>query len=140
MNKKFLVSWAVIFVVWMAGSFAVHGAWLGDAYASLPALYRAETDQTSLMYLMLLSHVLLSGAFVWIYLRGHEDKPWLAQGLRFGLAIAVLAPIPTYTIYYVVQPMPGSLAAQQIIGDTVLLLVLGAIVAFLNKSPSAATT
>ena len=32
MNKKFLISWIAVFVVWMAGSFAVHGAWLSDLY------------------------------------------------------------------------------------------------------------
>ena len=38
MNKKFLISWVVIFVVWMAGSFVVHGVLLGDGYAQLPNL------------------------------------------------------------------------------------------------------
>lgn len=138
MNKQFLIAWVVVFVVWMAGSFAVHAAWLGDTYAGLPNLYRSETDAAPYSYLMFLSHVLMAGAFVWIYRRGQEDKPWLTQGLRFGAAIAVLAPIPTYTIYFVVQPMPGSLAIQQIIGDVIVLLILGAVVAFLSK-PAAAS-
>jgi len=38
---------------------------------------------------MILAHVILAGAFVWIYSRGVEAKPWLAQGFRFGLAIAL---------------------------------------------------
>ena len=134
MNKRFFISWLVIFVVWMIGSFAVHAAWLGDTYAGLSNLYRPETESAPYSYLMLLAHVVMSGAFVWIYQRGKEAKPWLAQGLRFGLAIALLGPVPMYTIYFVVQPMPASLAIQQIIGDGVLLLILGAIVALLNKS------
>ena len=32
MNKKFLISWAVVFVVWMIGSFVVHGLLLGADY------------------------------------------------------------------------------------------------------------
>ncbi len=137
MNKNFLISWVAIFVVWMAGSFAVHAAWLGDTYAGFPNLYRSETDSAQYMYLMLLAHVVMSAAFVWIYQRGKENKPWVAQGLRYGVAIALLAPIPMYTIYFVVQPMPASLAVQQIIGDTVLLLILGVIAAFLNRATSA---
>ena len=31
------------------------------------------------------------GAFVWIYPRGTENKPWVQQGLRFGIAIALAA-------------------------------------------------
>lgn len=134
MNKKFLISWAVVFVLWMAGSFAVHGAWLSGLYAQFPNLYRTESDTQQLFHLMLIAHIIMAGAFVWIYQRGAENKPWLAQGVRFGIAIALLAVVPTYTIYYVVQPMPGNLAVQQIIGDGILVLLLGAVVAFLNRS------
>lgn len=139
MNNKFLISWAVVFVVWLAGSFAIHGAWLGELYARLPNLYRTESDTQQLFHLMLIAHVIMAGAFVWIYQRGAEDKPWIAQGVRFGVAIALLAIVPTYIIYYVVQPMPGNLAIQQIIGDGILVLILGVIVAFLNKSTVAAS-
>lgn len=82
---------------------------------------------------MLIAHIVMAGAFVWVYQRGQEDKPWLAQGLRFGVAIALLTAVPTYTIYFVVQPMPANLAIQQMIGECIVLLLLGAIVAFLNK-------
>ena len=86
---------------------------------------------------MLLAHVLLSGAFAWIYTRGVEAKPWLAQGVRFGVAVAVLTVVPTYLIYYVVQPMPGMLAVKQIVFSAVLLVVLGIVAAFVNRAPEA---
>ena len=133
MNKKFINSWVVLFIAWMVGSFAVHGGWLGQSYAALTNLYRPEEDQMQLSYLMVIAHVLLAGAFVWIYQRGTEDKPWPAQGARYGLAIAVLATIPTYMIYYVVQPLPVDLVIKQIVGETVLVVLLGVLVAFLNK-------
>jgi hypothetical protein len=62
---------------------------------------------------MIAAHVVLAGAFTWIYLRGHEARPWLSQGLRYGLAVALLTVIPSYTIYYVVQPMPGATVVKQ---------------------------
>ena len=56
---------------------------------------------------MLIAHALIACGFVWIYRMGREaDKPWIAQGLRFGAAIIVLTTIPTYLIYFAVQPMP----------------------------------
>ena len=133
MNKKFLISWVVIFVVWMIGSFLVHDLLLGDVYAGLTDLMRPEAEQMALFPYMLAAHVIMSGAFVWIYNRGSEDKPWLAQGVRYGVAIALLAPVPMYMIYYAVQPLPGNLVAHQIIADGLLLVVLGMVVAFLNK-------
>ena len=138
MNKKFLISWLVVFVVWMAGSFAVHGTWLQQMYAGFPNLFRTQEDTQQYFYLMLLAHIIMAGAFVWIYQRGAEDKPPITQGLRFGAAIALLAVVPTYMIYFVVQPISAALAMRQTIGDAVLCLVLGVIVAFLNRPQPAA--
>ena len=137
MNKSFFITWIVVFIVWMAGSFLIHGLWLGSTYESMTAMFRPMEEQNELFPFMLLAHVIMAGAFVWIYQRGREDKPWLMQGVRFGIAVALLAAIPTYMIYYTVQPTPGSLAVNQMVGDTVLLIVLGVVAAALNKSPSA---
>lgn len=137
MNKKFLISWVVVFLVWMAGSFVVHGVLLQSGYAALPNLFRAQEDAGALFPLMLLGHVMLAGAFSWIYLRGKENKPWLPQGIRYGIAIAFLGPIPMYTIYYVVQPMPAGFTVRQIVFDSILVVVLGAVVAFVNRDSAA---
>lgn len=128
----------MIFVVWFAGSFVVHGQLLHDDYSKLTGLFRTETDSQQFFPLMILAHVMLSRAFVLIYSRGVEAKPWLAQGIRFGVAVALLTVVPTYLIYYVVQPMPGAVVAKQIVFDSILILILGAIVAFLYREPARA--
>ncbi len=134
MNKKFLISWIVIFVVWMVGSFVVHGLLLGADYlAAEPNLMRPEAEQQAMMHWMLLAHALMAGAFVWIYNRGNEDKPWMQQGIRFGIAVALLGVVPIYMIYYVVQPTAGMIAVKQSIFDSILVVILGIVVAFLNK-------
>lgn len=137
MNRKLLLAWLVVFIAWMAGSMIVHGTLLHDEYAQLPNLFRPEADAQRLLHLMILAHVMLAGAFVWIYSRGVESSPWLNQGLRFGLAVAFLTVIPTYIIYYVVQPIPASMAVKQIVFDTILILLLGALTAFLIRGPAA---
>ena len=132
MNKKFLIAWLVMFVLYFAFGFVVHGLLLHDDYIAT-GIMRPEEQQQGMMGLMILAHVMLAGAFTWIYARGVENKPWLGQGLRFGLAVACLAVIPTYLIYYVVLPTPGSVACKQIVFDTVLTLILGSVVAFLYR-------
>ena len=87
---------------------------------------------------MILAHVLLSGAFAWIYARGVEARPWLPQGIRFGIAVALLTTVPSYMIYYVVQPIPGTLVVKQIIFDSILMLILGSIAAWLYRQPTKA--
>ena len=135
MDKRFFIAWIVIFVAWFAGSFVAHGVLLHDDYAKLANLFRTEAESQPFFHLMILAHVLLSGAFVWIYARGAEAKPWMSQGLRFGIAVALLTVVPTYLIYYVVQPMPGALVAKQIVFDGILILVLAEIAAFLYRQP-----
>lgn len=138
MNKKFLIAWIVIFVAWMAGSFVVHGVLLHNDYAQLPNLFRTESEAEQYFPLMILAHVILAGAFVWIYARGAEAKPWLPQGIRFGIAVALLTIVPTYMIYYVVEPMPGMVVVKQMICDGILMVILGSIVAALYRQPGQA--
>jgi hypothetical protein len=132
MNKKFLIAWIVVFVLWMIGGIVVHGTLLNADYQAMGTM-RPEAEQQSMMGLMLLAHAILAGGFVWVYARGVENKPWLGQGLRFGLAIACIAVIPTYLIYYVVLPTPSAVAAKQIVFDTILTLILGGVVAWLYR-------
>lgn len=140
MNKKLIIAWIVIFVAWFLGSFVVHGVLLNPDYTRLAGtLFRTPADSQHYFPLMILAHVMLSGAFVWIYARGVESKPWLAQGLRFGVAVALLTTVPTYIIYFAVQPMPGGVVIKQIVFDGILTLVLGAIVAWLYRGTPART-
>jgi hypothetical protein len=134
-NKKFFIAWIVMFVVYMAGGFVVHGTLLHDDYGQLPNLFRPEVETMQMRFfsLMIIAHVLMAGAFTWIYARGVESKPWLGQGLRFGFAVAMLCVVPIYMIYYVVQPLPESLVIKQIVFDTAMTLILGAVVAFLYR-------
>jgi hypothetical protein len=133
MNRKFIVAWAVLFVAWFLGSFVVHGVLLRSDYMHLMSLFRPEGDQQRYFPLMILAHVILSGAFVWIYARGAEAKPWIAQGVRYGVAVALLTIVPSYTIYFVVQPMPGDVVVKQIAFDGILTIILGTIVAWLYR-------
>lgn len=138
MNKKFFIAWFLIFVAWMLGSFVVHGVLLNGDYMQLTNLFRPEADAQQLFGWMILAHIILAGAFVWIYVQGAQSKPWLPQCIRFGVAVALLTIVPSYMIYYVVQPMPGVLVVKQMLFDGILLIILGLIVAALYRQPIAA--
>ena len=133
MNKKFFIAWLVLFIAWFLGSFVVHGLLLGADYHQLGNLFRSDSDSQRYFPLMFVAHIILAGAFAWIYARGVEAKPWLAQGVRFGVAVALLTVVPSYMIYFVVQPMPGAVVIKQILFDGILLVILGAIVAFVYR-------
>jgi len=134
MNKRFFLAWLVVFIAWFIGSFIVHGVLLHADYAQLSNLFRKEAEAQNFFPLMILAHIIMSGAFVWIYARGVEARPWLGQGIRYGVAIILLATVPGYLIYYVVQPMPGATVVKQMVFDGILILILGAIVAFMYRN------
>jgi len=137
-NKQYFIAWLVLLVAWFFGSFIVHGVLLHADYLQLAGLFRPESEQQHYFAFMILAHLLLAGAFVWIYARGVEAKPWLAQGVRYGIAVALLTVIPTYLIYYAVQPMPGAVVVKQMCFDGALLVLLGIIVAWLYRGARAA--
>lgn len=138
MDKRFFGAWAAIFVAWMVGSFVVHGTLLQADYAKLTSLFRPPAQAQAYFPLMILAHVILAGAFTWIYARGAQARPWMGQGLRFGVAVALLTVVPTYTIYYVVQPMPGAMVVMQIVYDGILIVLLGVLAAWLHRGRTAA--
>lgn len=144
MNKTFVISVVVLFVVSMALGFVVHGLLLGSDYAKLQGIFRSPQDAENYFAYMLTAHVFLAIGFTWIYRQGRESgKSVLAQGVRFGLAVAVLTTIPTYLIYYAliyyaVTPMPSDVVAKQIVFDIVSMVILGIVAAAVNRDYGAA--
>ena len=133
MNTRFVISVAVLFAVSMALGFVVHGAILGQDYTRLQHLFRTPADAGAYFPYMLAAHLVMAIGFTWIYRQGRDARPWLGQGVRFGLAVALLATIPTYLIYYAVQPMPSDVVAKQVILDSIAMVILGIVAAAVNR-------
>ena len=127
--KKLLLSFVVVFVLCSLMNFLIHGVLLQPYYMQTPRLLRPEADARAHMPFMLLSFVIFSLAFVWIYARGVETKPWIGQGLRYGLAVWLIASVARYLTYFAVQPWSGAIVGMQIGFELVMTLLLGLTVA-----------
>ena len=139
MGGRFWISGVVMSVLFLMSGFVVHGVLLHNDYAQLPNLLRPEAEAQGYFMWMLLADVLMGFGFTWIYLKGREPgRPAVGQGLRFGIAIAVLMTIPMYLIYYAVQPWPGAVVVKQIVYDVISVLVMGVVVALINQGPKSA--
>ena len=132
MTKKFIISAVVMFVMAWGLSFVVHGLLLGADYSVTQGM-RPPAEAQSIIGYLILAQAMFGVAFTWIYSQGKEDKPWLAQGIRFGIAVAALTVIPTYLIYHVVTPVPLVLAIKQIVYDTIRVVLMGVVLAWINK-------
>jgi hypothetical protein len=133
MTGKFWISAAVTFVLTVALSWFVHGFLLYGDYMTMQSWMRKQQEAQTLMGWMFLAHALFSVAFAWIYLQGREDKPWLMQGIRYGIAAALLTVAPTYLIYHMVTPVPLVVAFKQIAFDSVRVILTGIALAYVNR-------
>jgi hypothetical protein len=132
--NKCIISAIVMFVMALVLSFFVHGVLLYGDYMQMQSWMRPQAEAQSLMAYMILAQALFGVAFAWIYVQGRDDNPWLGQGVRFGIAVAALAIVPTYLIYHVVTPVPLLVAIKQIVYDTVRVVLMGVVVAWINRS------
>jgi len=129
--KKLLIAWAVVFVLVFGLGFLIHAILLNADYAKVAELFRAEEE--TIFPAILVANLFFAFAFVLIYAHGVEEKPWLMQGLRYGLWVALLWAVPIFLIDYATQPLPVSLVAKQIIFESVDMLILGVATAALYR-------
>ena len=134
MGARFWISGVVIFILNMIGGFTIHGFLLHPDYAALPNLMRTEAEASGLFGWMIFANLLMGLGFTWIYRKGRESgKPWLGQGLRFGVALAVSFMVPMYLVYYVVMPWPTAIVVKQIAMESVMALAIGVALAAINR-------
>jgi hypothetical protein len=133
MDKRFWVCGLVMSIAALLLGFVVHGLLLAPDYAALGAMYRSDQDSGRQMPWMVLAHVLVGFAMTWIYAQGFSGgRSTSAQGLRFGLAMALFSTVPGFLVYYAVQPLPMALVCKQVVLGTIAMLLLGLLVAWLQ--------
>ena len=133
MSKKMVTAVVVAFVMFSALGYLVHGYLLADAYGRLPNLWRTTADSAKHMPFILIANLVMAIPFVWIYERGRQDKPFLGQGIRYGIAMAALVPAGKFIAYYAIQPIPHSIALHQILFDGVAIVLTSIVVARIYK-------
>ena len=139
MNTRSLISGVAAFLVVLMGGWAIHGMLLTDDYMQTPQLFRDRADTMAHFPFMIVAYLILGFAFSWIYRQGVvAGSSWLIQGIRFGIAVGCLVAVPMYLIYFVVQPMAFTTVIKQIVGDTIVYVVCGIVVAFINMKDARA--
>lgn len=138
MNWTFALSAAVMFVMAVVLGFLAHGVLLHDDYAKLSNVMRPESEVEAGIPLMAIAYACFALAFTWIYRKGREEKPWFAQGSRYGIAVALLTAVPTYFTYHVVAQFPFDLAVKQIVLDAIVIVLMGIVLAWLNRKETTA--
>ena len=132
--RKFLAAFAVVFVLSAVLNFVIHGVLLKPLYQQSAQLMRGEADAGTHVTFLMVGFFFFTLGFVWLYSRGVEAKPWVGQGIRYGLAVWLIATVSRYSIYFAIQPWPAHVVLLQIGYELAMTLVLGLAVAVVYRS------
>lgn len=130
-TKKLVLTIVVVFIVANLTGFLIHAVLLAPDYMAIKEHYRPEGSEK--MLFINLAYLAFAVGSVLVYAKGVENKPWLGQGLRFGILIWLVLTIPSFFIAYAVQPVPTTLLVKQVLFEGVDKLLLGAITAALYR-------
>jgi hypothetical protein len=127
--KKVIIAVVVGFVVQLVGLFLIHSVLLRQDYVDTAALWRPHDEQVMRVWAMLLAVLIYVVGAVLIYMRGVEQKPWMSQGIRFGILLALVVVVYSSLSAWVIMPISHLLAVKWIVSESLLSVVFGLVVA-----------
>lgn len=111
MQKKIVTASVVVLVLFLVMDYVLHGILLSGLYAETASLWRAPQALDRLAWIIWVVDALIAFLLVWLFAKGWEaGKPWLGQGIRFGLALGLLFSLPMGFSMYAMMPVPFGLA------------------------------
>ncbi len=134
--KRLVPAIVVGYVLLLALGYLIHGVWLRPVYDEYLTVWRSEEVMLHKRWVLWVGQLIFTVLFAWVYTRGVEDKPWLGQGIRYGIVMTLLAVVPAVCTEYVVFPIPYTLALKWMVAGGVQLVVLGVVVAAFCKQPA----
>lgn len=136
--KKMMIAIVAGFVVQMLGLFLIHSVLLKQDYVDTASLWRTQEAMNTRVWAMVLAVLMYVIGAILIYLRGVESKPWIGQGIRFGILLALVAVVYGALSGWVILPIPHMLAVKWIICEGLLSVVFGLVVAVICQPKPAA--
>ena len=120
------------FIVQFAGLLLIHSVWLKSDYVATAAIWRSPAEQSARIWAMLAAILFYVIGAVLLY-KPAQNQFWIVSGLRFGALLAMIAVVYGSLSGWVILPIPHLLAMKWIIGEGLLSLVFGMLVAGLLR-------
>ena len=125
-----------VFVFFYLYEWLVHGVILASWYQEGLHLLRPEEQMGAFMAWMTLGILILAFGFCLVFLKGYEGNG-IAEGVRYGIYVALAFGISTYLINYSVFPHPGQWVLAWIVAAIIQMMLGGAIFAAIYKPKTA---
>jgi hypothetical protein len=139
-TKRMILAVVVVFVALVVAGALIHGVWLGSTYEAMRNdgfSFRTPDALRHRLWLIWLGDLLYAVLFVWVYLRGREDRPWAAQGLRYGVLMTLFTIVPSALNQYTVYNLQHMLVVKWIVAGGAVLVILGLLVAAIFQKKTA---
>ncbi len=136
--KQKIVAISAGFILQMAGLFLIHSVWLKQEYVAPGSIWRSQQDATARVWAMLLAVLIYVVGAVWIYSLTMKSSSWVAEGFRFGVLLAMAVVVYGSLSGWVILPLSHMLVLKWIIGESLLSIVFGLVVAAIFR-PTPAT-
>jgi hypothetical protein len=127
--KKLVLAIVAAYVVLMLTNYLINGVWLASDYAAIPESHRSISGIMRHFWIMAIGQFFFAAMFAYVYTRGRERKPWLPQGIRYGIVMTFMTVIPYSLTEYVVYIVPHQLAIKWMVAGGIQLVILGLVVA-----------
>lgn len=131
--KRISISAVAVYVVAQILGYLTHAVWLGPTYGELASVWRPEAEMMSMQWIMFITSAVYCFFFCYIFARGYEGKG-VMEGVRFGAVIGLFVGVVSSYDWYVILPIPYSLALKWFISGMVISIILG-VVASLTYKP-----
>jgi len=131
-SKRMILAVLAVFVGLVVAGFLIHVTWLGSTYQAMRDngfSFRTPDALQHRLWLIWLSDLLYAILFVWVYVRGREDTPWLGQGIRYGVLMTLFTIMPNSLNDYVTYNLSHTLVVKWMASGGAVLIILGLIVA-----------
>jgi hypothetical protein len=135
--KKLILAIVVGYIVLMGTNYLIHDIWLMPNYNAIPWSHRTSAEMMHRFWAMAIGQFLYAALFAYIYQRGAEKKPWVGQGIRYGIVMTLFTVIPYSLSEYDVYLIPHHLAMKWIAAGFVQVVLLGLVVAGICKEKTA---
>jgi hypothetical protein len=138
-TKKFVLAFVLVFILVEITNYIIHVVILGPVYAAdeVKILFRSQEEMSGMMWIMWILDLIWSFFFVFFFVKGYENKG-IAEGLRFGIYIALFYYLVSVYGQYTVYPIPYYLALQWVLYGFVQAIILGIAAALVYRPKTAA--
>jgi len=135
--KRLLLTALAVFIALQLTDFIIHSGMLSETYSLLQnnGVFRPEAEMTDYMWVMIVTTIVFSFFFAFIFARGYEGRG-LLEGVRYGIYVGFFVVFVSSFNSFVIYPLPYSLAWIWIISGFIQMIIAGVVASLIYKPKS----